>query len=124
MGSYLAMFDFQVTTPILNSPYEEPNRHWKIHEERSAELMEERRKPVYFYRFPGKDTANAEREDRGIQVELLLESIIRKQMRAWQGAGYPGASATTLDLLRHWSREGRFTPLFYAQREAAETIIF
>ena len=118
------MFDFQVTTPILNSPYEAPNRHWKIHEDQPAELVEARRKPVYFYRFPGKETANAEREDRGIQVELLLVSIIRRQMQAWRDAGYPGASATTLDLLRHWSRDGRFTPLFYAQREAAETIIF
>lgn len=118
------MFDFQVTTPILNSPYEEPNRHWKIHEDQPAELVEARRKPVYFYRLPGKETANAEREDRGIQIELLLVSIIRKQRRAWSDAGYPGASATTLNLLRYWARDGRFTPLFYAQREAAETIIF
>ena len=118
------MFDFQVTTPILNSPYEEPSRHWKIFEDQPAELIEARRKPVYFYRFPGKETSNAEREDRGIQIELLLVSIIRRQRQAWRDAGYPGASATTLDLLRYWSRDGRFTPLFYAQREAAETVVF
>ena len=38
--------------------------------------------------------------------------------------GYPGATRTTLDLIRHWRREGRERPLFFAQLEAAETIIF
>src|SRR5207248_11464364 len=35
-----------------------------------------------------------------------------------------GATRTTLDLLRWWQREGKERPLFFAQREAAETIIF
>ena len=37
---------------------------------------------------------------------------------------YPGASRTTLDLLQWWRRDGRERPLFFAQLEAAETIIF
>ena len=36
----------------------------------------------------------------------------------------PGTTRTTLDLIRHWRREGRERPLFFAQLEAAETIIF
>ena len=118
------MFDFQVSEPILNSPYKEPARHWKIYEDQPAELIEARRLPVYYYRFPGKETQSTQREDRGIQIELKLVSIIRAQMQAWREAGYPGASATTMDLLRHWTREGRPVPLFFAQHEAAETIIF
>lgn len=118
------MFDFQVSEPILNSPYEEPSRHWRIHEDQPAELVSSRRLPVYYYRFPGRETQDTQKEDRGIQIELKLVSIIRQQMRAWVEAGYPGASATTLDLLRHWTREGRPVPLFFAQREAAQTVIF
>jgi type III restriction enzyme len=33
-------------------------------------------------------------------------------------------SRTTLELLNYWRREGRQQPLFFAQLEAAETIIF
>ena len=42
----------------------------------------------------------------------------------WRAAGYPGASRTTLDLLKHWRRDGRQRRLFFAQLEAAETVIF
>jgi len=120
----LIMHDFQVSEPILNSPYEEPARHWRIYEDQPPELVEARRLPVYYYRFPGKETQSTQREDRGIAVELKLVSIIRAQVKAWVAAGYPGASATTLDLLHYWSREGRPVPLFFAQREAAQTVIF
>ena len=49
---------------------------------------------------------------------------IRRQVKAWRDQGYPGASRTTLDLLQWWRRDGRQRPLFFAQLEAAETIIF
>jgi type III restriction enzyme len=40
--------------------------------------------------------------------------------------GYPGATAVTDELLRHWSRPEREgnSRLFFCQREAAETVIF
>jgi type III restriction enzyme len=118
------MFDFQVAQPILNSPYAEPKRHWRIHEDKPAELIEERRKPIYFWRPPRQGTSEAEREDRGIQIELKLVSQVREAQGRWAAAGYPGASRVTLELIAWWQREGRPVPLFYAQREAALTIIF
>ena len=39
-------------------------------------------------------------------------------------ADYPGATSVTQDLLAWWRRDGRQRPLFFAQLEAAETIIF
>ena len=38
--------------------------------------------------------------------------------------GYPGVTRTTLELLQWWQRDGREKRLFYAQLEAAETVIF
>ena len=38
--------------------------------------------------------------------------------------GYPGVTRTTLDLIKWWMREGREKRLFFAQIEAALTIIF
>ena len=49
---------------------------------------------------------------------------IRELVKAWRDQGYPGASRTTRDLLEWWRRDGRKWPLFFAQLEAAETIIF
>ena len=45
-------------------------------------------------------------------------------MKEWLQAGYPGVSRTTLELLQWWRREGRKQRLFFAQLEAADTIIF
>nr|MBA2633454.1 DEAD/DEAH box helicase family protein [Chloroflexota bacterium] len=42
----------------------------------------------------------------------------------WREAGYPGATRTTLDLLRHWTRPDRDRRLFFCQLEAAETAIW
>ncbi|HEX2779749.1 MAG TPA: hypothetical protein VHM30_09630, partial [Gemmatimonadaceae bacterium] len=56
--------------------------------------------------------------------EMVLVNRIRERVKAWREAGYPGATRTTLDLLRWWTRDGRRQNLFFAQVEAAETIIF
>jgi len=120
------MFDFQVETPILNNPFEEPLRHWHIVEGESPQIVEGRRLPIYFYRPPGFDTSKEyeSSEEVGIQIELKLVSLIRKRIAEWRAAGYPGAGNVTLELLAYWSRDGREKRLFFAQREAAEAVIF
>lgn len=45
-------------------------------------------------------------------------------MKEWRAAGYPGVTATTLELLRYWRRDGRSFRFFFAQLEAVETVIF
>src|SRR5438045_6263646 len=49
--------------------------------------------------------------------------MIRTRVRNWREQGYPGVTRTTLELLQYWQREGRKHRLFFAQIEAAETII-
>jgi type III restriction enzyme len=51
-------------------------------------------------------------------------NLIRDRLAQWRTAGYPGATRTTLDLIEHWRRDGRQQRLFFAQIEAAETIVF
>jgi type III restriction enzyme len=119
------MFDFQVETPILNSPFLEPLRHWRIEEGTPPRIDEGRRKPVYFYRPPSFDVSKEGLdEDIGYEIELLLVSRIRKELAKWREAGYPGASKITLELMAYWTRDGRDKRLFFAQREAAQTVIF
>ncbi len=54
----------------------------------------------------------------------MLVNLIRERVQAWRVQGYPGASRTTLELLEYWRRDGRLARLFFAQMEAAETVIF
>ncbi|MEK7788162.1 MAG: type III restriction endonuclease subunit R, partial [Chloroflexota bacterium] len=94
-----------------------------------CELRPGRRLPVYYYRPPNigvsRDPSGRGREnDVGFAIELKLVTLIRSKLKEWQAAGCPGASRTTLELLNWWKREGRAQPLFFAQLEAAETVIF
>jgi len=50
-------------------------------------------------------------------------NLIRERLAEWR-KGYPGVTRTTLDLMNYWRRDGREHRLFFAQLEAAETVIF
>lgn len=81
---------------------------------------------MYFYRPPGREAA-ADWEGAGTAIELKLVNRVRGKLEEWlplalKGEG--GVTRTTMELLRYWHREGRRHPLFFAQLEAAETIIF
>lgn len=113
------MNNFEVETPILNGPYDEPKEHWWILEGQSADRRQGRRPASYWYRPQGRSE-----QEGGILIELRQVNIIRERIKNWREQNYPGVTRTTLDLLKYWTREGRQQRLFFAQVEAAETIIF
>jgi type III restriction enzyme len=115
---------FEVSTPILNGPFDPPQEHWKIEPDQLAVRMPGRRKAGYYFRPP---TAQAgEDTERGIGEwrELELVNRIRARMAKWQADTRPGVTRTTTELIDYWRRDGRERRLFFAQLEAAETIIF
>lgn len=114
------MSNFEVQRPILNSPYKEPELYWWIMEGQPPEQRTGRRPSMYYYRLPGRD----QNERGAIQIELKLVNLIRERVAAWRQAGWAGVTRTTHELLQYWQREGREKRLFFAQLEAAETIIF
>ena len=79
---------------------------------------------MYFYRDPKIKPEKEAGGAVGTAIELTLVNLIREQVRKWRADGYPGVSRTTLELLHWWRREGRQQRLFFAQLDAAETIIF
>jgi hypothetical protein len=114
---------FEVPTPILNGPYDPPKEHWKIEPDRPAVRMPGRRQAGYFYRpqkAPGEDAERIAGEWR----ELELVNLVRKRMAKWQAESRPGLTRMSGELIAYWRREGRQHRLFFAQLEAAETIIF
>src|SRR5271163_1396327 len=117
------MSSFEVDQPILNGPFDEPAEHWEIEEGREPRRVSGRRKAGYFYRDPKAPPPEPGTPTRGTWQELELVNLIRDRLTRWRELGYPGATRTTAELLRYWRRD-RQQPLFFAQLEAAEAIIF
>ena len=116
----------EVPEPILNSPFDEPAEHWRISERDPPERARGRRPAMYFHRPPGREAA-AEERGAGTAIELKLVNRVRARLAEWRPLalrGDGGVTRTTMELLRHWRREGRAHRLFFAQLEAAETIVF
>jgi type III restriction enzyme len=84
---------------------------------------------MYFYRDPKSVPDQYDQSQVGIAIELKLVNRIRERLNAWRHLalkGEGGVTRTTMELMNYWRREGRGPRkrLFFAQLEAAETIIF
>ncbi len=118
------MTGFEVQQPILCSPFEEPREHWRIVEGEEPRRMPGRRPAMYFYRPPSRGEEVEPSDGAGTAIELKVVNRIRERVKEWRAQQWPGVTRTTLELLQYWRREGRQQRLFFAQIEAAETIIF
>src|SRR5271154_3443953 len=121
----------EVGEPIQNSPFEEPTRYWYIREGEQPQLIEGHRRPsiVFAPREQKRPWLVDQRLLRPSKqypsgFELALVNLIRERVAAWQKQGYPGSTRTTLELLQWWTRDGREKRLFFAQIEAATSVIF
>jgi type III restriction enzyme len=114
----------EVAQPIICDAYAEPSHHWVIEKGRPPIKAEKRREGCYYSRPPGRSTGEGQADEVGTRFPLTLVNEIRERVKAWRGAGFPGVSAVTGELLAYWGREERERKLFFCQREAAETVIF
>lgn len=108
---------------IINSPYEEPARHWSYdRENRLFDLVDGRREAGYVIASPQSKAF----DDPGIFVPIELANKIRPRVKQWRENGYPGITGITKRLLEHWRdpeerKERRF---FFCQMESIETLIW
>lgn len=108
---------------IINSPYEEPKRHW--HYDRSTRLFDlvDGRRPAGYVVASSDSKAF---DDPGIFVDIPLINQIRSRVGSWRKAGYPGVTGVTKRLLEYWNdpEEHELRRFFFCQIEAAETLIW
>ena len=108
---------------IINSPYEEPARHWSYNRERRSFSLAKGRRPAGYVIASKSSQAF---DDPGHFVEIPLVNQIRTRVQAWREAGYPGVTGITKRLLEHWHSPEEFENrrFFFCQLEAAETLIW
>ena len=124
-----------LANPVINSPYEEPTRHFVLDESGrpTGAIAETRRLSEFFIPVPkpkkGGKKAAAPTLDFGALSDERVEKNdkidqLRDALRTWRRQGYPGATAISRKLLLHWSDPSREDRILFAQREAAETAIY
>ena len=119
-----------IENPVLNSPYDEPPKHFYFTEDGITDkIVNSRRLSSYFIPVPppkkrGKQLALDTQwtQDRIRENEFI--NRIRARVGAWRQNGHPGATATTRRLLDYWRHPGRERRLFFCQIEAVETAVY
>lgn len=119
-----------IENPILNSPYDEPARHWRFDEEGiTSTIQESRRRSAYFMPIARPKKKGTQKD---FETEWTLDRIkettevnrIRDRVNAWRTGGYVSVTSMTRRLLDHWNDPERLRKLFFCQREAVETAIY
>ncbi len=123
------MADVVIDNPILNSPFDEPGRHFRFGEEGiTSEVVEERRVSSYFMPIPAAKKRSQLHFDTEWTRDRIEENQFINQVRGkvglWRRGGWPGVTPTTRRLLEYWTASDRERRLFFCQVEALETAIY
>ena len=121
-----------ISNPVINSPFEEPQRHFLFTDEGiTDEIVSERRVSAYFVPIARPKKKKAEQIEMAFEEwsgdrlrENELINRIRGRVSLWRRGGYIGISRTTRQLLDYWQRPEKERRLFFAQIEALETVIY
>ena len=141
------MPDSPLENPVICSPFEVPTQHFELGPEGpTGNVLNGRRPSESFVPVPATKKKAAPKKGRGkkaVEVADDQENLdfditgdrrernslindIRREVDLWRARGYPGVTPYTRKLLEHWSAAPplRDDPVFFCQREAAETAIF
>ena len=120
-----------IENPVINSPFDEPNRHFRFADEGiTNEIIDGRRSSSYFVpiarpRKKGQKQLEFDTEWTQDRIEEnKLVNQIRARVKLWREGGYIGVTPTTSRLLVYWTDPDREKKLFFCQIEALETAIY
>jgi type III restriction enzyme len=118
-----------IENPVINSPFAEPQRHFKFDEDGiTDQIVEARRVSSYFIpiaqpKKKGKQLTLSDWTADRIEENKTVNAI-RQRVKIWREGKYPDITRTTTRLLEQWSSPDRNRPLFFCQVEAMETMIY
>ena len=113
------------TSPILNTPYDKPDRYWRLDSAFRAtdEVKEGRRASGASMTVPQSSNNAVQSSAEDIEPHPRINRI-RVEVSKWRDEKYPGVSRETRDLLLHWTDTETFPRPFFCQVEALETLIW
>lgn len=127
--------DTALSSPVLNSAYEEPGLHFEMGDRGPTGVIIESRRPSEFFipipkpkKGRGKQASQptfdfSSLSDERVQKNDKIDHL-RGALRIWRLQDYPGVTAISRKLLLHWADPSREDRILFAQREAAETAIY
>jgi type III restriction enzyme len=126
------MPESNLSNPTLNSPFEPPEQYFELGPHGPTGEVREGRRPSESFipaPKPKKGMKAQEQLDFDATGERLeqnsLINDIRGHVELWRANNWNGVTPYTRKLLAHWARgPHRDDPVFFCQREAAETAIF
>jgi type III restriction enzyme len=119
-----------IENPIINSPFDEPGRHFSFDDDGITDVQAMGRRPSSFFipiatpRHKTKQLSFDTEWARDRAKENDDINFIRSRVKLWRDQGYPSITPTTRALLEHWTDRNRERRLFFCQVEAMETLIF
>jgi len=122
-----------IENPIINSPFDEPIRHFRFTDEGiTDEIDESRRTSSYFVPIAkpkkrGSKQLHFETEWTHDRIEEnKLVNVIRGRVALWRQGRPPfvGVTPTTERLIAYWTDPNREKKLFFCQNEALQTAIY
>ena len=120
-----------IENPVINSPFDEPKRHFRFADEGiTDEIVQGRRDSSYFIpvakpRKKGKSQLYFETEwtqDRVEENKFINQ--VRSRVKLWRENHRFGVTRSTARLLEYWTHPGREHRLFFCQIEALETLVY
>ena len=119
-----------IENPVLNSPYDEPRRHFRFDDQGiTSDIQDGRRPSSYFVPVPASQRSSGQlalaaewTQDRIEENEFV--NRVRERVVRWRKGGYRGVTRTTRRLLEYWQSPDRERKFFFCQIEAAETAIY
>jgi type III restriction enzyme len=122
-----------LSNPIITSPYDPPESHFEIGPAGPTGVLLPGRRPSESY-LPGPASTKGRRPRLAFDVDVTGErreqnsmiNDVRREVERWRASNWNGVTPYTRKLLAHWAAgpPDRDDPVFFCQREAAETAIF
>lgn len=125
-----------IDNPILNSPYEQPDRYYDIGPKGPTGAVRDGRRPSESFIPIAVSKKDSKKAGGAVQSEIdfditgerrernTLINDLRRDVAKWRRNGYDGVTPISRKLLQHWADPARENRVLFCQREAAETAIF
>ena len=119
-----------IENPVINSPFLEPQRHYRFSDEGITNEIESARRisqyfvPIAQPKKKGKQLLFDTEWTQDRVEENAFINRIRERVSRWRQGRYQHVTKTTRRLLEYWTKPDRERKLFFCQIEALETAIY